>query len=163
MEEKAICNLIFNVITNNIWTIDLINEVNCPNILSNNNYRVSSQKHKQLLFNIWNYILSNLMSCQNFWDEAWWFLSLRNFGLWSSSWLLFPQHFGWYVFRPSSGVWSNLGTYMELQTTSFIESMGVAFSDSVCHNQVQLSIPVLLLTCIQDWTCNLQMIVSLEA
>ena len=32
------------------------------------------------------------------------------------------------------------------------------------HNQVQvLSIPVLLLPCSQDWTCNLQMIASLEA
>ena len=47
---------------------------------------------------------------------------------------------------------------------SFIESMGVACSDSVSHNRVQvLSIPVLLLASSQDWTCNLQMIVSLEA
>ena len=44
---------------------------------------------------------------------------------------------------------------------SFIESTGVACSDSVGHNQVQvLSIPILLLTCSQDWTCNLQTIVS---
>ena len=42
--------------------------------------------------------------------------------------------------------------------------MGVACSDSVNHNQVQvLRIPVLLLAYSQDWTCNLQMIVSLEA
>ena len=42
--------------------------------------------------------------------------------------------------------------------------MGVTCSDSISHNWVQvLSIPVLLLTCSQDWTCNLQMIVSLEA
>ena len=41
---------------------------------------------------------------------------------------------------------SNSGTYTELQTTSFIESMGVASSDSVNHNRVQvLSIPALLL------------------
>ena len=47
---------------------------------------------------------------------------------------------------------------------SFIESMRVACFDSISHNQVQvLSIPVLLLTCNQDWTCYLQMIVSLEA
>ena len=47
---------------------------------------------------------------------------------------------------------------------SFIESTGVTCSDSVSHNQVQeLSIPVLLLACSQDWTFNLQMIVSLEA
>ena len=37
---------------------------------------------------------------------------------------------------------SNSGTFIELQTTSFIESTGVACSDSVSHNQVQvLSIP----------------------
>ena len=47
---------------------------------------------------------------------------------------------------------------------SFIESTRVACSDSVSHNRVQaLSIPVLLLASSQDWTCNLQMIVSLEA
>ena len=61
-------------------------------------------------------------------------------------------------------VFVELGTFTELWTTSFIESTGVAWSDSVSHNQVQvLSIPVLLLACSQDWTCNLQMIVSLEA
>ena len=58
----------------------------------------------------------------------------------------------------------NSGTFTELQTTSFIESTGVSCSNSLRHNRVQvLSIPVLLLTCSQDWTCNLQMIVSLEA
>ena len=58
---------------------------------------------------------------------------------------------------------SNSRTFIELRTTSFIESTGVACSDSVSHNQVQvLSIPVLLLACCQDWTCNLQMNVSLE-
>ena len=47
---------------------------------------------------------------------------------------------------------------------SFIESTGVACSDSISHNRVQvLSIPVLLLACSQDWTCNLQMIFSLES
>ena len=56
---------------------------------------------------------------------------------------------------------SNLGAFTELRTTSFIESTGVTYSDSVCHNRVQvLSIPVLLLTCSQDWTCNFQMIFS---
>ena len=55
-------------------------------------------------------------------------------------------------------------TFTELQTTSFIESTGVTCSDSVSHNRVQvLSISVLLLACSQDRTCNLQMIVSLEA
>ena len=59
---------------------------------------------------------------------------------------------------------SNTETYTELRTTSFIESKVIAYSDSVSHNRVQvLSIPVLLLACIWDWTCNHLMIVSLEA
>ena len=59
---------------------------------------------------------------------------------------------------------SNSGVYKELWTKSFIESTGVACSDSVRHNRVQvLKIPVLLLACSQDRTRNLQMIVSLEA
>ena len=33
---------------------------------------------------------------------------------------------------------SNSGAYTELQTTSFIESMGVACSDYVNHNRVQV-------------------------
>ena len=45
---------------------------------------------------------------------------------------------------------SNSGTFTELQTTSIIETTGVACSDSVSHNRVQVfSIPVLLLAC---WT-----------
>ena len=48
---------------------------------------------------------------------------------------------------------SNSGTYTELQTTSFTESMGITCSDSINHNQVQvLRISVLLLACCQDWT-----------
>ena len=44
---------------------------------------------------------------------------------------------------------SNSGTFTELRTASFIESTGVACSDSVCHNRVQvLTIPVLLLACV---------------
>ena len=47
---------------------------------------------------------------------------------------------------------------------SFIESTRVICSDSVNYNRVQvLRIPVLLLASCQEWTCNLQMIVSLEA
>ena len=80
------------------------------------------------------------ISCLNFWDEACWFLSLRVFGLLSS----YPLAF----FR----CLSNSGTFTELWTASFIESTGVACSDSVSHNWV-LSIPVLLLVCSEDWTC----------
>ena len=47
---------------------------------------------------------SSDVCCLNFWDEAWWFLSLRVFGLLSSFLLLFPQRFRRYVHWPSSGV-----------------------------------------------------------
>ena len=58
----------------------------------------------------------------------------------------------------------NSGTYTELRGTSFIEFTGVDCSDSISHNRVQvLSIPVLLLACSLDWTCNHQMIVSFES
>ena len=91
------------------------------------------------------------------------FLSIRVFGLLSSSLLLFPQRFDRYVLR-----YDLLQVFVELGnrhgTSSFIESTGGACSDCVSHNRVQvLSIPVLELACCQDWTCNLQMIVSLEA
>ena len=48
---------------------------------------------------------------------------------------------------------SNSVSFTELRTTSFIESTGVACSDSVSHNRVHvLSIPVLLVTCSEDWS-----------
>ena len=61
----------------------------------------------------------------------------------------------------SSGLFQ---VFVKLGNLHGTESTGVACSDSVSHNRVQvLSIPVLLLVCNQDWTCNLQMIVSLES
>ena len=55
-------------------------------------------------------------------------------------------------------------THTELQTTSFINSTRVTCSGSVSHDRVQvLSIPVLLLTCSQNWNCNHQMIIFLDA
>ena len=52
-------------------------------------------------------------------------------------------------------VFVELGNDMEPRTQSFSESAEVACSDSVSHNRVQvLSIPVLLVACSQDWTCN---------
>ena len=55
----------------------------------------------------------------SFWDEAWRFLSLRVFGQLSSSLFLFPQRFGRYVLRPSSGVCWNQepSRNFELQAT----------------------------------------------
>ena len=60
----------------------------------------------------------------------------------------------------SSGLLQMFGELGNLHRTSnFTKSTGVACSDFVSHNQVQvLSIPVLLLACSQDWNCNLQMI-----
>ena len=54
---------------------------------------------------------------------------------------------------------SNLGTCTELRTTSFIESTGVACSDSVCHNQVFFSSSFLnywFPYCIQLYTWSTQ-------
>ena len=72
------------------------------------------------------------------------FLSLRVFGLLSSSLLLFPQRFGLMCPPAFFRCLSNSGTFTELRTRSFIEFTGVACSDSVTYNWVQvLSIPVL--------------------
>ena len=48
---------------------------------------------------------SLLSSCPHSWDEDWWILSLRIFGILSSSLLLFLQRFGRYVHQPFSGVY----------------------------------------------------------
>ena len=89
------------------------------------------------------------------------FSSLRVFGLLSLSLLLFPNVSA----DMSSGLlrrtWEPSRNF---ELRPFIESTGVACSVSVRHNRVQaLSTPVLLLACSQDWTGNLQMIVSLAA
>ena len=89
-----------------------------------------------------------LISCLNFWDEACWFLSLRG-----SSLLSFPQCFIRYVLWPSLGICWEPSQNFELRP--LLNPWGIACSDSVSHNQV--------LACSQDWTCNLQMIASLEA
>ena len=73
--------------------------------------------------------------------------------------IVISKRFGRYVLRTSSGV-----CRIREPSRNFIESTGVACSDSVSHNRVQvLSISVLFLACSQDWTCNLEVIVSLEA
>ena len=51
-----------------------------------------------------NLFIPIYLSCRNFWDKACWFLSLRVFGLLSTSLLLFSLRFGRYVLRRSSGV-----------------------------------------------------------
>ena len=102
----------------------------------------------------------SIFSCLNFRE---WFLSLRVFGLLSSSLLLFPQRFGRYVLRASSGVCRTRKPTWNFELRPLLNPRRVACSDSVSHNRVQaLSISVLLLACSQDWTCNLQMIVSFE-
>ena len=59
---------------------------------------------------------------------------------------------------------SNSGNFTELQTTSFIESTGSpVLIPLAITGYKDLIIPVLLLACSQDWTSNLQTIVSLEA
>ena len=61
-------------------------------------------------------------------------------------------------------IWKKAENLFNDHRTSFIKFKEVACSDSVSHNRVQvLGIHVLLLAYSQDWTCNLQMLVSLEA
>ena len=124
-------------------------------------YYIKGKKAKEgegvlkVVITIW-YEFRIFLSCLNFWDEAWWILSLRVFGLLSSSLLLFPQSFARYVLRPSSSVCRTREPTQTFELPSFIECTGVTCSDSVSHNRVKvLSIPVLLLACCQDWTWNL--------
>ena len=84
------------------------------------------------------------------------------FRLLSSSLLLFPQRFGRYVLRSFSGVCRTREPSRNFELRPLLNPRGVACSDSVSYNQVQvLSIPILLLACSEDRTCNLQMIISL--
>ena len=53
-----------------------------------------------------------------------------------------------------SRIWTRVGV-----SISYDDNHYTTGTSSVSHNRVQvLSIPVLLLACSQDWTCNLQMI-----
>ena len=72
---------------------------------------IQSRSHTLKSMYCYNFMTNSLSVPQlsmfkdiSFQDEVWWFLSLRIFGLLSSSLLLFPQRFGRYVLRPSSGV-----------------------------------------------------------
>ena len=88
------------------------------------------------------------------------FLSLMVFGLLSSSLFLFPRRFGRYVLRPSSGVCRTREPTRNFKLRPLLNPRG---SPVLIHLVQVLSIPVLLLACSQDWTCKLQMIVSIEA
>ena len=76
----------------------------------------------------------------------------------SSSLLLFPQRFSWYILWPSSDVCWTLEPSRNFELHPLLKPRRVACSDSISHNRVQvLSIPVLLLACSEDWTCHLLM------
>ena len=57
-----------------------------------------------LVWLVWVWFYGTTIICLNFWDEVWWFLSLRVFRLLSSSLLFYSQCFGQYVLRLSSVV-----------------------------------------------------------
>ena len=58
---------------------------------------------------------------------------------------------------------SPLQVFVELGNLHETSNYVLYCFDSVNHNRIQvLRIPVLLVTCSQDWTGNLRMIVSLE-
>ena len=99
-----------------------------------------------------------LSSCLNFWDFI-----IKGFRTIVFVFIVISTPFRPICLPAFFRCLSNSGTFTEIRTSSFIESTSVACSDSVSHNKVQvLIIPVLLLTCSQDWTYNFQMIVSLE-
>ena len=114
-------------------------------------------------------LLFNIHRAANTFLESHWLKSQQQI------WLFINKGFQTIVFifiddfhNVSVDMSSGLQVFVELGnlhgTTPSIESTGVACSDSVSHNRVQvLSIPILLLACSQDLICNLQMIVSLEA
>ena len=90
------------------------------------------------------------------------FVSLSVFGLLSSS-LFFSKRFGRYV-RPSSGVCRTREPTRNFELRPLLNPLGspVLIPFAITGYKV-ISIPVLLLACSQDWTYNLQMIVSSEA
>ena len=76
---------------------------------------------------------SSDVCCLNFWDEVWWFLSLRVFGLLSSSLLLFPQRLCWYILRPYSGVfclnfWDKAYWFLSLRVFGLLSSSLLIYS-----------------------------------
>ena len=62
-------------------------------VVEKTNRRISTRERLAVI--AWSEVLQIMttfcFSCLNFWDEACWFLSLRCFGLLSSSLLLFPE------------------------------------------------------------------------
>ena len=66
------------------------------------------------------------------------FLSLRFFGLLSSSLLLFPQRFGWYVLRPFSGVCRILNTFTRLWLTESEQATPVVSIKDVVRSSVKV-------------------------
>ena len=112
-----------------------------------------SNIRKQIFYMI-VYIKAIYFSLSKFLWRSLMIFIIRIFGLLSSSLLLFHNVSA----DMNSGFFrcvSNSETYRELWTTSFIEYTGVTCSDFVSHNWVRVfRIPVLLLACSQDWTCN---------
>ena len=114
-------------------------------------------------FFLWHQPLCVISSGLNFWDEAWWFLSLR----FSDYCLHLYSYFHNVSVDMSSGllqVFFELGNFHGSSNYVLYWIHRVTCSDSVTHHRVQvLSIPVFLLACSPDWTWNFQMIVFLEA
>ena len=84
-------------------------------------------------------------SCLNFWDKAWWFLSF---------WV-FRYCLHGYIHNVSADASSDFLHVLLVKLRSLHRT-----SNHLLYLIWGLSIPVLLLACNQDWTCNLQMIVT---
>ena len=65
--------------------------------------------------------------------------------------MLFPQRFGRYVLRPSSGIGRTRKPTRNFEVRPLLNPRWITCSDSVNHKRVQvLKIPVLSLACSQD-------------
>ena len=87
-------------------------------------------------------------SCLNFRDKVWWFLSVRVFGLLSSSLWLFSHRFDRYILRPSSGVCRSREASRNFEFRPLLNPPGSPVLIPLAITGIQvLSIPALLLAC----------------
>ena len=91
---------------------------------------------------IWFLIAMNSrqLSCLNFWEETWWFLLVRIFGLLSSSLWLLPQHFSRYV---NSGTYTELWSFMQIpEFDKHLKKAGRHISRNIVEITIKMKIRV---------------------
>ena len=115
-----------------IFFKDWDNNVNPFHVSSHNNNLPISFRYILLICKSQVWREKEVFSYLNFWDKPWLFLSLRVFGLLSSCLLLFPQHFGQHVLRPSSGAcclnfWDEAWWFLSLMVFRLLSSSLLLF------------------------------------